>query len=707
MIPELEDALHVDTETWSTVNLRQTGPWVYTEHWSTDVWAGCFARGDGEIEAWNRGMPVPETIQRAYDEGAPFVAHNVGFDRAVFANILGPRYGWPVPPLERWYCSASMAAAMSLPRKLEEGAKLLGCVEQKDMEGHKLMLKMMKPAKRVKCAACGGSGFTTGIRLYYDVPCQICGGHGEFLFWHDGPDLIARGTMYCAQDVATERSFLKKLRPLSPTEREVWLLDQAINERGVLVDLPTVKKALKIVKETVAELNQETHELTDGLALSSQVKKLRLWLATEGLHVENLRKETIVDLLKSANLDDLVRQALELRQEAAKTSTAKLNAYNNRTCVDSRMRDNLMFHAAGTGRWGGRGAQLQNLPARYLLKKYQIDAALEFIAAGCSGDDLRMWFDTPLETISACLRGMIVAKPGHRIIAGDYNAIELRGNAWLAGCKALLDAFDKKRDPYLELASKIYPHVDLSWVDWNDPESVDAAKSEYKHERGVGKAGQLGCGYQMGAPKFQLTCAKDRIFLSDDDSRTVVYTFREENFEIKELWGEMGDAAMEAVRRPDAAVPAAGGRIKFLKHGTWLFMQLPSGRMLSYAAPRIEMRELPWQDEVTGLPAKGWGVTFMAVNSLTHKWSKHHGYGGKWVENAVQALSRDLLASAMLRVEKAGYPVIVSVHDEIVSEVPIGFGSVKEYEEIMCASDPWAAGLPVAAEGWEGPRYRK
>lgn len=715
MIPELKDALHLDYETRGIVPLPQCGPWVYAEHKLTSVWVACFARGDGPVEAWHPGDPVPRTIVRAAEDDIPWVAHNVGFERAITAVITGPKYGWPVLPIERWWCTASMAAAMSLPRSLEQGALLMGCVEQKDMEGHLLMKRMMKPWKTIKCPHCRDAG------------CVICDYNGSIYFWRETPEEIARGTIYCAQDVRTERAFCTQLRSLSPFERRVWLLDQKMNERGVRVDIPLVHKALAIAKASTAALNDKAQKLTgagwelsDGTvtkgALTTQVAKLKMWCNTEGANINDLRKETIEGMLKSPQLDALLKQALELRAEAAKTSTAKLNAYLTRTCVDGRMRDNLMYHGAThTGRWAGRGAQLQNLPSRYIVKSWQIERALECIAAGWSAADLVRFFDrSVLEVISACLRGMIIADPGHEIMGADYNAIEARGTAWLAGAKALLGVFARGEDPYLYQAVSLYRNkpgqeVDISWVDWNDLKSVEKAKLVYKYQRALGKIAVLGLGYQMGWQRFQAMCAKERILITDDDAREAVWAYRHENPEIPALWGDMGDCAFEAVRKPGVAITVAAseGKIKFLKQGTWLYMQLPSGRLMHYASPKIEKMSMPWIDQETGDKALGWGVTYMSVNSLTHKWSRHHGYGGKWTENAVQGLSRDVLAGAMLRLEDAGYPQIVSVHDEPVSEPPIGFGSIGEYVKLMCVQENWMAGLPLIAEGWRGPRFRK
>lgn len=705
MFPGVEDALHLDFETRSRINLRQTGPWVYGEDWSTKVYIACFARGADPVERWHPGDGLPDTIARAAADGVPWVAHNVGFERAMMHTQMIPKHGWPMVPIENWYCTASMAAAMSLPRDLERAAQLMGCKHQKDMKGHDIMKKLMKPAKTYKCLACQGTGFANG-RINTNIPCGVCEGHGVILTWNEHPRDIELCTDYCADDVETERDLAHKVRPLPEDERRIWILDQKMNERGVRVDLGMVAKSQVIVKKATEELSAQTIMLTGGL-LNTQVQKLRWWLAFEGLPVENLSKDNIKALLESTTLEAQVQQALELRQEAAKSSTAKLKAYNDRTCIDGRMRDNLMYHGAGTGRWSGRGAQLQNLPSRFLLNKDQVATALAMIEQGWSGEEMRPWLDTALEVVSACLRGMIVADEGNDLIACDYNAIEARGTAWLALCEGLLGVFERGEDPYLYMASKIYSYVDLSGINWSDKKQVDEAKNRWSRERQLGKIAVLGLGYQMGWEKFQASCAKERILIGDDEAKDTVFAYRDANYEIPELWDELDHCAFEAVVRPGVVFKAAGGRIRFLREGKWLFMGLPSQRLLSYAYPAVKKSDMPWIDENTGRKAQRWGVTYQGINSVTHRWGNQHAYGGKWTENAVQALCRDILALSMLRLEDAGYCQIVSVHDETVSEVPKGFGSVREVEEIMCEPVPWAAGLPMKAEGWRGVRYRK
>lgn len=686
---KLEDAVHLDYETRSRIDLRVAGPWVYGEDWSTQVWVACFARGDGPVEAWHPGDPVPDTIFQAAWDGVPFVAHNVGFERAITATIMGPRHGWPILPIERWYCTAAMAAAQALPRDLEGVANLLDCSEQKDMEGHRLMKTMMKPYK------------TTQARIAWKCTNSFClhvEGDGVILHYRAGADRIERGTLYCAQDVLTERAVCKKLLPLSAKERRVWILDQKMNERGVMIDRPMVTRALDIVTKSMGEINAGMQDVTGmWLTKATQVQKLKWWLTFEGMTTADLRKDTIVDLLKSNNLDTHVRHALELRQEAAKTSTSKLKAYLARACADSRMRDNVMYHGAATGRWAGRGAQLQNLPSRFVVTKEQINLAIDWITRGCNGDDIRMWMGSPLEVISACLKGMIIAPPGKELMASDYKSIEAVGTAWLAGAKNLLSVFKRGEDPYLYQASHIYKLA-----------LADMSKETHPFERQLGKVAVLGLGYQMGAEKFEATCFKERIIITSKEAKDAVDAYRQSNPEIPELWQELHDGAIDAVRNPEKIVWCANGRIAFLRTGTWLYMRLPSGRRLSYARPKIDNVECPWEDKNTGLLARRWAVTYWGKNSVTHQWCRQIGYGGRWTENAVQGLCACILREAMVRLDDAGYEMILSVHDEPVAEVYEGFGSVAEFEQIMCASEPWAAGMPVSADGgWRGKRYRK
>jgi DNA polymerase len=399
-----------------------------------------------------------------------------------------------------------------------------------------------------------------------------------------------------------------------------------------------------------------------------------------------------VKLLLNGDLPAECRRALEIRLEAAKTSTAKLDAYAKRTNADGRMRDNLMFHGAGrTGRWSGRGAQLQNVPRPPTnMKPSDINSALKFIGEARTLSDFEESFQgiRGLEIISGCLRAMLTAAPAHDLIAADYNAIEARGVAWLANATGMLGVFLRNEDPYLYMASQIY----------NKPQG-SLTKKDHPTERQLGKIAVLGLGYGMGAERFRQTCGKDGVLITQEQAERVRQIYREANPEIVRLWRELQEAAIRAVQNPRTRIDTANGRLSFVKDGIWLNLRLPSGRLLTYANPRYELAETRF--------GQSWAVTFEGVNSVTHKWERQQAYGGKWCENAVQAICRDLLANAMLNLEAAGYPIVLSVHDEVVAEVPEGFGTIQEFEQIMCRLPDWANGFPVKAEGWRAKRFQK
>ena len=298
-----------------------------------------------------------------------------------------------------------------------------------------------------------------------------------------------------------------------------------------------------------------------------------------------------------------------------------------------------------------------------------------------------------MKIVNACLRATLTAAPGHELIAADYNAVEARGIAWLAGASKLLDIFQHGACPYLHLASLIYRQP----VDSFDPTGP---------ERQLGKKAVLGLGYQMGWETFLASCEKEGIFIKPQEAGDIVNVYREANPEIPRLWHELEEAAIEAVRNGDKVVGCANDRLAFIWLGGWLYLKLPSNRLLAYNSPELGKQQKPWNDP-DGKPARKWGGSFCGIDGETGKWRRQDAYGGLWAQNATQALCRDVLANAMLKLEGSGYPVLLSVHDEIVAEVSQGVGNVGEFERIMCEPPVWAADLPLKAAGWRGPRYRK
>ena len=690
-----QHGLVIDFETRSIAELKHVGPFVYADWGWTEVWVACYAIGTGPVRVWRPGDRVPDDLAEHVRAGLPLISHNAAFERAIWAKIMASRHGWPEPKFEQWHCTAAMSAAMALPRKLEDAAKVLGCSFQKDMSGHKLALRMAKPrtVEKIPCILCGGADGEPAAAP--DCACRNDPSYRLKVTWHDDPESVQRGIEYCIRDVETERELLTKLRPMPPFEREVWLLDQRVNDRGVSVDLPVVRNARGIVEQRLKELNTELNHITGGaVGSATQIVKLVAWLRSRGVTApgkvegNGLDKEEVRILLKG-DLPADCRRALEIRLEAAKTSTAKLEAFIQRASADGRMRDNLVYYGAGrTGRWSGKGAQLQNVPRPPAnIKSVEIEWVLKVIDLGWNiGDIEKLTVVQGLEIISACLRAMLMASLGHDLTAADYNAIEARGLAWLAGADRMLRIFARGEDPYLDMAAQIYQQPTNNF-------------SKTSPERQLGKAAILGLGYQMGAERFKDTCEKQGVPITEEFAETVKRIYRQSNPEIVQLWAELQEAAIRAVQNEGIWVEAANGLLGFIREGAWLYLKLPSGRLLSYANPRYELAETRF-----GLR---WSVTFEGVNSVTHKWERQQAYGGKWCENAVQAICRDLLANAMLNLEAAGYSIVLSVHDEIVAEVPEEFGSTEEFEEIMCRLPDWANGFPIKAEGWRAKRFQK
>jgi DNA polymerase len=439
-----------------------------------------------------------------------------------------------------------------------------------------------------------------------------------------------------------------------------------------------------------------------------------------------LAKDLLDELLALTDLPDDARAALQIRKEAAKASTAKLGKMLQQVQQDSRVRGQVLYHGAATGRWSGKGIQVQNLPRGSGVVKNPDTAAKHML--GASADMADMLYGAPMSAVSDMLRACFTASPGHRLIAADYSSIEGRGTAWLAGEDWKIEAFnatDRKAGPgiYELTASKIYG---VRVADVN------------KGQRQVGKTAELGLGYQGGVMAFH---SMARIYgvdmaqayeplrrvadgdtwdravhryeecLERKDTGTDILTYeawiasevtkvmwRAEHPATVALWHGLEDAAREATLSPGSV--QTYGRIAFTVRKNFLWMRLPSGRCIAYGAPRVKDEETPWGGTRKAVSALG-------VNSTTNKWERHGLYGGILTNNAVQGLARDLMAHGMLNADRAGYPIVLTVHDEAVADVEEGFGSLAEFERLLCDKPAWAEGLPLVADGWEGQRYRK
>lgn len=685
--------LHLDFETRSAVDLRKTGPYKYASDKTTDIWCAAFAIDDEPPRLWIPGTDCPEDVREHIESGGICMAHNANFERTIWSHIFNPVYGWPEPKLEQWRCTMAMALALALPGGLDQLAKALKLDVTKDDYGYRKMLQMSKPR-----------------RIEED---------GTIVWWDDGE---RREILYdyCIQDVIVEREVEKKLLPLRSSEQKIWQIDQAINDRGVYVDADLCEAAIELTKESKWRLDRDMKEVTGGwVSACSNAKQLRLWLNDQGLEGDGVNKDWVDATLSRDDLTPKVRKALELRQQGSRTSTAKADALLNRMQSDGRARGMFQYHAATTGRWGGRGFQPQNL--KRPDENTNIAAAVQLIK-GRNLDHMLCFYDDPISIVGDCIRPMVMAAPGNILHSADFSNIEGRVLAWLAGEQWKLDAFaafdrGEGEDLYKVTAGGIL-----------DKPAGDVTKLERQN---IGKVSELALGYQGGVGAM-MTMSKGKVpfhelydmlsgklpdhAIAAADSyeqrgkstglvregwiaaEIIKLGWREKHSATEALWHQLEDAAISAVADPGSVWTV--GKLKFRMVGSFLFMQLPSGRCLSYVYPKLKWTTTPWGGRRQVL-------IFWGVDSITKQWKLQDTYGGKLSENATQAVARDMLAYSMEIVDGAEWPITMHVHDELVTETHCAMGSTEDIEDMMSVKPDWLSGCPIAASGWSAERYQK
>ena len=709
-------AIHFDFETRSAVDLKNASTHAYAVDPSTDVWCMAYAIGEGQVQLWKQGEPFPsilmdilgpEFYERNKDDFY-FVAHNAAFELTIWNNLCVKKYGWPPLPIERTYCTMAMAYAQALPASLENAAVAVNLDVKKDMDGRRLMVQMASPRRR--------------------------NDDGTFAWW-DQPERLERLYAYCVNDVIVERELEKKLLHLSPAERAVWLLDQKINDRGVRMDIPNIVKAMSTIDSEKERLNALMSSTTWGAVNGvGNVSSLMAFAEDYGVYSNGLAKGDIAKLLAKGNLPEQVKQALEIRKEGAKASTAKLKAMLLGVSPDWRVRGMMQYHAATTGRWGGRKVQPQNFPRPDM----SVDEILDALNYLDDPDMLRALYGSPMNVISNCLRAMLIAEEGKEFIACDFSSIEARGLAWLAGEESILDLFRRNEGVYEAAAADIFNI---------------AVEQVSKLQRLIGKVAVLALGFGGGAGAFQSMAKIYNVDMAQAlpplaarasieqrkqaESMWAQYSKRKQpagvdpmeydtyiaseltkqfwraaNPNIVRYWKELETAAMSAIRNKGTAyVVAPPGfphrGVRYLVRGSFLWCRLPSGRSLCYPFPSIQLKMPPWESEDADASKAKPSICFMGVNPVTRSWGEQKTYSGALAENITQAVARDFLVEAMFNCEKNGYPVVFHVHDEIVCELAKGLGSVEEMEEIMSQLPSWGFDCPIAAEGWASKRYRK
>lgn len=706
----MKTVVHVDFETRSEVNLKTHGGWIYANDKSTDALCMAYAFGDGPVKLWEYGdklpaeghapgefaNPLPDDFKEAMlDPDCIFVlaAHNANFEFLIFNFCCAKKYGWPQVPIHRFDCTMIRAYNMGLPGSLDKASKAVGLKDEKDGKGHRIMMQLCKPRSYIE----------DGTPIWYDI-------------LDDSPKLNLREKYkalgrYCIQDVIVERALDHRLLQLSPTEKEVWFLDQKINNRGVHIDIKTAERAIEIVSKEKKILDKEMKELTGGkVPTCNSAVPLRTWINSQEyfyedgktefanqaimdgdvLVVEGVAKDIIHDLLDNDDLPPLVREVLELRKVAAKNSTAKLNAMIRGANSRGRCCGLMQYYGApSTGRWAGRRVQTQNMP-RPVMKQKHIEEIFSYFENQKDNFVVRnyidMFYGSVVTSVSDILRGMICAAPGNKLVAADWSAIEGRVLAWLAGQESTLTIYRTHGKIYEHTACQIYGLRNLDDVSGR--------------QRLIGKVATLALGYQGGVKAFHSMAKNYFLKISDEEADVIKKDWRLANPHVVSYWYDLERAAISSVQTPNQkfAVGPRGRQVIFLTKGSFLFCRLPSGRAICYPYPKMKSVKTPW-DEMKN------AATYMGL--VMGKWVRRVAYGGLLAENITQAVARDLLSEALPKVEKAGYSVIMHVHDEIVTEVPFDFGNKEELENIMCELPTWAKDLPIAAEGWEGKRFRK
>lgn len=638
--------MFMDLETRSRCELKEAGLYQYAADDSTEILVVSVAFDNEPVRsAW---LPAPSNEDAALlDRMDKHIreGRTVVAHNASFERLLW-LYQTTMSPIqaEQMVCTAVKAAAMGLPRSLEKACPALGLAHVKDTEGARLMRKISKP---------GRNGF-----------------------FHSDEKDFARLTEYCERDVEATRNLYLNTFALPPEEHRAYVLDQEINDRGFQVDRPLVVKLAEICERAETKANVRIRDVTeDEVKGVSDVHGLRRWLG-----MDSVAKAALEERLASTPREDWkAREVIEARLDSGKSSTKKLAKLASYSEGDARVRGTLLFHGAATGRWSGRGPQPQNLP------RGEIKDAVDWIPAIMADSDSDPKMPKPIPLASSLLRSCIVAYDDWKLIGCDLSQIEARVLAWLAGQRDVVSVFARGEDVYRYAAAKLFR---------KEPEEVT------DDERFRGKVTVLACGYQVGSKTFQRQMkAMYNVDITTDEAVELVEGYRRENDHVVDLWAKLDKMAVAAVTKPDRVWDVSDGRVSAEMVNGHLRLRLPSGRHLTYVHAAAEEETTPWGTSM--------GVTYTGKPRHGFATGRIRMYGGRWAENVVQAIARDVMLAGMFRLEAEGFKPILTVHDEIVCEVESDKVDLAAVEAAMTADLPWAPGLPVAAEGWVGERYRK
>lgn len=647
----MQHTLAIDIETYSSTDLSKSGVYKYVEAEDFTILLVAYSFNCASVEL----IDVTETPEKLdemrhilIDPNVLKTAFNANFERTCLSKYLDIE----LPP-EQWECTMVKSAMCGLPLSLEMVAKVLNLGQQKDSAGKALI-------------------------RYFSIPCMPTARNGsrtrnlpmhDLFKWEDFK-------AYCMQDVRTELAIRERLSfyKITDKERALWALDQKINDTGILLDPVFVQNAISIDVINKQRLTEEAIKLT-SLDNPNSAAQLKEWLTAEGVEVGSLTKSAIPDLLKATDCE-IVSRVLTLRQEMAKTSVKKYTSMLNDICADSRLRGLLQHYGANrTGRWAGRLVQVQNLPQNHLP---DLDLARKLVADN-DVETLEMLFGNVPDTLSQLIRTAFVAGEGKTFIVADFSAIEARVIAWLAGEAWRLQVFNSHGKIYEASAAQMFK-VPIETVTKGSP------------LRQKGKIAELALGYQGGVNAL-ITMGALNMGIEEKELKGLVDMWRRANPAIVKAWYTIQNAAIDSVETGEPVTIMHGIKL-FVKHDI-LFIELPSGRRLSYFEPLVKEGKF------------GPALTYKGMDQTTKQWKTQDTYGGKLVENIVQAIARDSLSEALLKIDAAGFKIVMHVHDEVVIEVDEDEHTLETINKIMSEPISWAPGLPLTADSYSTPYYKK
>lgn len=718
---------------WNAAKLKWDGPpgsnkrglpavglRVYATHPTARVFTMSYDLADGRGKRrWHPGLPLPSDLFEYLASGGLIEAHNAMFERTIWRLVCQPKYGFPPVATVQWRCSAAKSRAWGLPGSLEQVGKVLKLPTQKDADGKRLMKIFSMPRNPTK------KNPATFIRR------------------EDDPEQAELYDQYCDTDVEVEMAVSRRVPDLIPQELAFWQCDQNINERGIAINLTGAQDCAEIVTQTLDEFGREMAGLTGGI-LPSQVQQLVGWLAGQSVRTHSLDADALESLLAQESLTPSVRRVLEIRQLAGSASVKKVFAMLNHTTAEGRAHDLFVYHGARTGRDSHADLQPGNLPkagprVRWcedfncrrsygaLLQQCPwcstsavfsqeqewswraVPDALEVIGRR-SAAVVRYFYGDALLAVSGCVRGLFTAAPGHRLICSDYSSIEAVVTAMLAGEQWRIDAFRRREDIYLHGAAGVTGRT-YEWY-----KQYEREHGQRHPDRGkLGKVAELALGFGGWINSWRQFDKTDNF--NDSQVKLNILKWRDASPAVVELWGGqvrgkpwaperfelhgLEGAAISAIQNPGQRFPYR--MISYEVIDDVLYAILPSGRRIAYQHPQLHESDR-WPGQLS--------ISFETWNNNPKMgpmgWVRLDTYGSRLAENAVQAVARDIMAYAVMNAEERGYPIVLRVHDELAAEVPDGFGSVEEFEAIMCDLPWWAQDWPIhAAGGWSGAMFRK